>query len=83
MSLKQQIYQHIQAYLDGEISAAEFEEWFIPATWQVDVERDADLGPLVAHITSIIVDFKDAEISEDDLRRQLSETASPSSIHTG
>lgn len=81
MSLKQQIYQHIQSYLDGEISAASFEEWFIPATWHVDVERDAELGPLVSHITAILADFKDDEISESDLRSQLAETmhSSPAS----
>ena len=71
MNLQQRIYQHVQSYLDGEISIDAFEEWFIPATWNIDPERDAYLGPLVASITVILADFKDSEMSERDLRSQL------------
>jgi hypothetical protein len=80
MDLKQQIERHIQSYLDGEISVSTFEQWFIPATWHVDPERDTVLGPLVAYVTSLLADFKDSEIDESELRDQLSQTGSRSSI---
>lgn len=87
MHLKQQIYQHIQSYLDGEITVAAFEEWFIPATWHVGPsghpERDAELGPVVSYVTSILADFKDHEISERDFRQHLDASALPSSARAG
>ena len=82
MNLRQEIYHHIQSYLDDEISVTAFEEWFIPATWHVDVERDADFGPVVSYVTSILADFKDDEISEAALRHQLSETAHTASMNS-
>ncbi len=58
-------------YLAGEISLPEFEEWFVPATWNRVGRGDDRLNSLIGEIELRIAELTSKHRSEDDIKALL------------
>lgn len=74
-SLEFEIRDHILAYIAGEISLRDFEDWFFPKTWEADKSGDTDLLDLVYQIKLDWAEFTNGDRSEKDLRSMLKSSA--------
>jgi hypothetical protein len=70
-SLELEIRDRLSAYLAGETSLHEFEDWFFPKTWDVDKLDDPALLDLVYQIKLDWAEFSNGDWSEKDLRDML------------
>lgn len=62
-----EIRAYLSRYLAGSISLDEFEDWFIPTTW--DIERvGAGGAALAAEVRSALFRISTDEATEDDFR---------------
>lgn len=89
-SLEFEIRDRLAAYLAGETSLRDFEDWFFPKTWDVDKLDDPALLDLVYQIKLDWAEFSNGDWSEKDLRsmlRSLAEkftiSASPTKLEYG
>ena len=74
-SLEFDIRDHLLAYLAGEISLRDFEDWFFPKTWEADKSGDTALLDLVYQIKLDWAEFTNGDWSESDLRSMLKSLA--------
>ena len=74
-SLEFEIRDHLLAYLAGEISLRDFEDWFFPKTWEVDKFGDTALLDLVYQIKLDWAEFSNGDWSEEELRSMLKSLA--------
>jgi hypothetical protein len=68
-----EILRRIQSYISGDISRREFEEWFLPATWNLDEAQDAGGHALAAQIYLAIAEFDNGNLDEAEFIERLSE----------
>lgn len=69
--LSSDIRSRLSSYLAREMSLEQFEEWFIPATWQVHTSGDLDAVELAGTIKLRLAEFTNGHWTEDELREQL------------
>jgi hypothetical protein len=70
-SLGIEIRDKLASYLVGEISLHDFEDWFVPASWNVaQSKKQADIN-LVYEIELWIAEFSDGFWNENELRNYL------------
>ena len=69
--LELEIRDRLSAYLAGETSLRDFEDWFFPKTWDVDKLDDPALLDLVYQIKLDWAEFSNGDWSEKDLRDML------------
>src|ERR1700694_4454681 len=74
-SLEFEIRDRLLAYLAGEISLHDFEDWFFPKTWEVDKLGDPALLDLVYEIKLDWAEFSNGDWSEKELRSMLKSLA--------
>jgi hypothetical protein len=67
------IQQNVTRYLSGQISLADFEDWFVPALWDLDNE-DKHTRELAGRLHILISEFSSGDRTLDDLRTGLAET---------
>jgi hypothetical protein len=67
-----QIYAWISRYLSGAASLDEFEDWFVPATWEVERTGLLPAIELATPIRTALVELSVGEIDEADFRSLLS-----------
>jgi len=72
-SLDARIHEHIERYLGRSISLSEFEDWLVPATWDVRHSEDASAGHVSAQILLHLAEHSDGWLSEAELRQRLRE----------
>jgi hypothetical protein len=70
--LEHAIQQHIIQYLDGVVSLAEFEEWFVPILWDID-DEDPRVRELAGTIHILIAEFSRGDRTATDLREHLAD----------
>jgi hypothetical protein len=72
-SIEMQISERLSRYLGGLESVAEFHDWFIPATWNIEAEQAADPDAVrLAHkIQLLLAEFSSEHWSEEELRQNL------------
>lgn len=58
-------------WLDGKLSLREFEEWFVPATWDAHKSGDREAESLVDEIELNLSEYTDRVISHEELRTRL------------
>ena len=76
-----EIRQRLSMWLDGEISRAQFEDWFVPATWDVHKSGDANLEKLVDEIELYLSEYSDGYLSKQQLRDAMVSILSKFSSH--
>jgi len=62
---------HTRRYLNSKIPIEEFQEWFIPLSWDIEKIADANVRELVCAIDLEIAEFTGGYLSEKDLRYNL------------
>ncbi len=58
-------------YLAGQASVTEFEDWFFPATWDIETTGDPEAQQLVWAVMTPLTEFKSDVIDQAELRRVL------------
>ena len=70
-SLDIEIRNKLASYLFGEISLQDFEDWFVPSSWNVIHSGNRAAVNLVYEIEPWLAEFSDGFWSEDELKRNL------------
>jgi hypothetical protein len=77
MSKAPEIREQLGRWIDGEISLQQFEDWFLPSTWNLHVENDAEAESLADEIELYLSEYSDRVLSLADLRGELTRIARP------
>ncbi len=76
-----QIRNRLGDWLNGEIFLREFEEWFVPATWDSHKANDTEAESLADEIELNLSEYTDRTITyqelKDRLRSELVNTSHP------
>jgi len=67
-SLDNEIRDQLINYLLGDISLVEFEEWFVSASWNVNLSKNQAAINLVYEIELWLSEYSDGFRSEDELK---------------
>lgn len=67
MNLVDILKQQIRAFAEGRLSAEEFEDWYVPAFWDVDPDGELARNQMVRRVESLLIDWKSGDISESEL----------------
>ena len=76
-SMTQAIDAHLERYLCGEESLAEFEAWLVPETWDISPQEDRAAHELATAITLRIAEFTNGDWSEEELQEALAQLRRP------
>ena len=82
-SLDQEVRAQLDRYLAGEQSIAEFQRWFLPASWNVHRSGNLAAEDLVGEVGLLLAEFEAGDRSEDDLRALLNRLADDRSVRSG
>jgi hypothetical protein len=82
-SLDQQIRDQLVRYLVGEQSLADFNRWFMPATWNVHRRGDQDLEALVGEVGLAMAEHQAGDLTEEQLRERLALVAKADRLQPG
>jgi hypothetical protein len=66
-----EIREQLDRYLFGDISLREFEDWFVPATWDAHKAKDPEVDNLADEIEMALSEYTDGQLSSDVLRSRL------------
>src|SRR5260370_32223975 len=72
-----EIRQQLSRWIGGEISLGQFEDWFVPATWNAHSAEDKEVEALADEIELNLSEFSDGVLSEQELREELTRIAYP------
>jgi hypothetical protein len=70
-SLENELREKLINYLSGEISLKEFENWFVPASWNVNRSNNQAAINIVYEIELWLSEYSDGFRSEGELRNLL------------
>ena len=70
-----EIRQRLLEWLDGSISLRQFEDWFVPATWNAHRENDPDAESLADEIEMNLSEYSGGQQNLEQLRGALRELA--------
>lgn len=70
-TLDPMIRQELYRYLVGEITLAEFEDWFVPTVWQHYGHADQPASELVGTIELALAEYTSSHATQEDLRHDL------------
>jgi hypothetical protein len=73
-----QIRSKLAEWIDGGISFREFEDWFVPETWNLENEVDPEAEALAADIDMAISEYGSGGSNKDELRAALAALAGKS-----
>lgn len=71
------VCDHVRQWLAGGISLREFEDWFVPETWNVHSSGDSELESLVDEIELNLSEYSDHVLNADELRREMANAIRP------
>jgi hypothetical protein len=63
-----ELHDHLAAYLRGEMTLRQFEEWFVPTTWDARDEDDPRVELVRNIIDARIAEFTHGDWDEDELK---------------
>ena len=72
-----ELIEKVDAYLDGVISAAEFERWFFSLSHDVEKHYGGDVSDLVHRIENIVAESSSANWSYRVLDEELERAVQP------
>lgn len=73
------IRQHLSDWIDGKISLSEFEDWFVPSTW--NIQGSDELMDLVDEIELNLSEYSGGHLSKQGLREAMISLLSRFSSH--
>ena len=75
MANASEIRTHLADWLDGKFSLAEFEDWFVPETWNVHKSNDPEAESLADEIELRLSEYSGGHLRAEQLREELKELA--------
>ena len=66
-----EIREHLSELLSGRRTLDEFEDWFVPATWDIHKSEDAEAEALTDQIELRLSEHSDGYLTSDDLMREF------------
>jgi hypothetical protein len=75
MASAREIRSRLSEWLVGTTTLREFEDWFVPATWNMHRSGDKAAEDLVEDIEIILSEYSDGYLSRDEVRERLSTLA--------
>lgn len=69
--LDSRIRHRLARYLTGDITLRRFDEWFVPATWDVDKSGDQPTIDLTYEIILRLAEYSNGDCSEAQLKDLL------------
>lgn len=72
-----QIRQKIDKLADGKLSLDDFQQWFVPISWNIERSKDPSLIALVYEIDGILAESSSAHWSEPVVREVLANAIRP------
>lgn len=69
--MRREILARLANYLVGESSREQFEDWFIPATWDIKGTQDAGTVKLANRIKLRLAEFSNGDWPEEELKEEL------------
>jgi hypothetical protein len=78
-SIRNQIDERLSRYLAGQSSLAEFHDWFIPATWDLDAEAEVD-RTFAHQLQLLLAEFSNGDRTEGELREAFWDLLDRSSV---
>lgn len=67
----QMLHEWLVRLLAGEVSLQQFEEWFVPQTWNMHLDSDLDAQRLASAIELRLAEFSNEHMTEKELLREL------------
>jgi hypothetical protein len=71
-SLDSQIRERLAGYVSGDSALADFQRWFLPATWNVHRLGDPALEELVGEVGAVTAEYDAGHRDEASVREELS-----------
>lgn len=66
-----EIRGQLARYLSNEISLDDFEDWFVPRSWNFDAASTPSLQDMVSEIELLLAEYSNGHITEEDLRQKF------------
>jgi hypothetical protein len=66
-----EILRHLRQYFAKEVSRREFEEWFVPAAWNLKAADNPSTVGLSEQIYLALAEADNAHLDENELRERL------------
>lgn len=70
-----QIRLKLSDWIEGRISLTEFEDWFVPATWNIHQDNDAEAEGLTDLIELSLSEYSGGYLTVHELKERLKESA--------
>ena len=70
-SLEIQIQERLRCYVAGNLSLTQFEEWFVPATWDVEQTDDAITAQFTSGLLLLLAEYSNGDWIESEMNRLL------------
>jgi len=67
-----ELRQELARYLKGQCTLKDFEDWFVPRSWNFNLNSNPSLQKLVSQIELSIAEFSNGDWTEKELRQQFS-----------
>jgi hypothetical protein len=82
--LDSEIRDYVARLLNGQMNLREFQEWFVPATWNIDQNPSNDSARELAYsIELLLAEYTNGHLSEQELRSDLERLASNIQMEMG
>ena len=72
-----QIRSRLADWIDGKISLSEFEDWFVPETWNIHKANDAEAEDVADEIELSLSEYSGGHLTLEQLKESLKELARP------
>jgi len=76
--LDAQIADRVHEYLNGHLSFHEFQQWFVPASWNIERSGNRSAIALAHNVDGILAESSSANWDEMVLQRELANAILPS-----
>jgi hypothetical protein len=67
------ILEHVHSYLRGQENVNEFQDWFVPATWNINQTSNRDAIAMSRRIGLRLAEFLNGHWTEHELKDRLAE----------
>ena len=75
--MESEIRRRLKDYLSGRLSIQAFQEWFVPATWDIEKQASENLRRLVYGIELRLAEYTNGHWSPAELKDYLQPLAGP------
>jgi len=71
MASASEIHGKLAGYLSGNITLEDFEDWFVPSSWNSREADDLEAWTLLSSIELRLSEYSSGHLTEEELRKEL------------